>query len=27
VVELARGMAGRIVGAGAYPPGLLAARS
>jgi hypothetical protein len=27
VVELARGMARRIVGAGAYPPGLLAARS
>ncbi|MCV2490760.1 hypothetical protein OF117_15475 [Geodermatophilus sp. YIM 151500] len=26
VVELARGMARRIVGAGAYPPGLLAAR-
>ena len=27
VVELARGMARRIVGNGAYPPGLLAARS
>jgi hypothetical protein len=27
VVELARGMARQIVGAGAYPPGLLAARS